>query len=89
MMEWNGLHTKEVGRVRLVAGSAEVVLPYAVVRSCDLSKAEVFVTPRYDPEEGSVPVVAVSDIKDGKFTIREMNHAYCDVSWQVVAPYLP
>lgn len=79
----------EVGRVRLIAGVAEVTLPALVTNWCDMSRAEVFVTPKFDPEEGRVPVIAVSPIKDGRFTIRELNHAYCDVSWQVIVPYLP
>jgi hypothetical protein len=58
-------------------------------RYCDMSRAEVFVTARFDPEENRIPVVAASAIKDGRFSIRELNHGHCEVSWQVVAPYLP
>lgn len=77
------------GSAHLAEGYAEVELPFALSMSCDVANANVLVTPRYDPEDGRVPLVAVSAIKDGRFSISELNHGYCDVSWLVVAPYLP
>lgn len=67
------------GNAYLSNGEATVYLP----TSANTIGASVLVSPYFLPQEDRIPVVAATKVMGSMFIIRELNHAHCEVAWQV------